>query len=286
MPHPVLAYHAMNVVGDDYADNDHVALREDLEVIHAAGYTIIPGDWLVEWLRAPERTVLPSKPVVLTCDDGSYFDYYDMDHPAQGRQRSFFNILRDFQRRHGMGAQPHLHMSAFVIASPGAREQLDRRCMIGRGWWGDEWWREAAESGLMGIENHSWDHSHPELGEVAHRGGRQGHFDTVADYRDCHAEVVTAADYIAERAGRRPRLFAYPWGRYSTYLAETFFPRYEREHGMLGAFACGNAAVAAGTSPWAVPRLVCGEAWHSPAELRALLARLAGEALTGAVSSS
>ena len=39
---PVLTYHAMNVNGRDYADNDHVALARDLEWLHAHDWRIVP----------------------------------------------------------------------------------------------------------------------------------------------------------------------------------------------------------------------------------------------------
>ena len=70
------------------------------------------------------------------------------DHPVYGPQRSFYNILRDFQTEMGAAAQPLLHMTSFVIASPGARRELDARCLAPLGLRGmtDGWWAAAAQS--------------------------------------------------------------------------------------------------------------------------------------------
>lgn len=38
---PVLTYHAMNIAGNDSMTNDHIALREDLQALHRAGYAFV-----------------------------------------------------------------------------------------------------------------------------------------------------------------------------------------------------------------------------------------------------
>src|SRR5690349_10076974 len=97
---PVLTYHAMAMAGNDPRSNDHHALAADLEVIHREGFEIRPLHELVAvWLRAP-RTLHGRKLVALTCDDGSDFDFRDIEHPQWGLQRSFLNILRDFHAAH------------------------------------------------------------------------------------------------------------------------------------------------------------------------------------------
>src|SRR6185312_5851488 len=88
---PVLTYHSNNVGGNDYTNNDHVALAEDLRRIHAAGLRIVPLSQVVDVRldAADEATV--ENAIALCCDDGSWFDWHDMDHPTHGRQRSFAN---------------------------------------------------------------------------------------------------------------------------------------------------------------------------------------------------
>src|SRR5947208_10619227 len=132
---PVLTYHATNVFGNDYGSNDHVALQQDLRAIHALGFTVVPAsDVVAALVQGNEHR--PERAIVLTMDDGSDFDYRDLPHPTWGMQRSMLNVLRDFHAQLP-GAQPALHATAFVIVSPEARRELDRTCLIGRGWWRD-----------------------------------------------------------------------------------------------------------------------------------------------------
>ena len=98
---PILTYHGVNVAGNEYAGNDHVAFAADLELIHALGLRIVPAQWLVDNLLGRAGHDL-RRCVVLTCDDGSNFDYYDLDHPEHGSQRSAGHLPAD-----GLGsAQP------------------------------------------------------------------------------------------------------------------------------------------------------------------------------------
>jgi peptidoglycan/xylan/chitin deacetylase (PgdA/CDA1 family) len=257
---PVLTYHGMNIGGLDYAHNDHVALDSDLRAIRKRGKRIIPLNELVDWLegKLPDEAV--SGAVALTTDDGSWFDFYDLDHPSCGRQRSMFNILQDHDRPEWL-----VHMTSFVIASPDARSSLDRSCMIGKGWWGDEWWREAASSRVMDIANHSWDHVHPELECVAQRDQVKGDFSKIDCFDDAEAQIVQAGRYISEVTGRdAPSLFAYPWGDAGDYLTSDYLPRNRARHGLRAAFTIDPRPVGKDDSPWLLPRFVCGRDWDSP----------------------
>lgn len=154
-------------------------------------------------------------------------DYYDCDHPVYGPQRSFYNILRDFQAEIGTATPPLLHMSSFVMALPGARRELDARCLAPLGLRGmtDDWWAVAARPGLFGIENHSWDHNHPDISWVCEAEQRSGDFGRIDGYAECRSEVQQAATFIhAQIKPTWPSLLAYPWGQASHYLRETYLP--------------------------------------------------------------
>ena len=45
---PILTYHSLNIAGNDYLGNDHVALREDLHLLTALGWRIVPLAWLAD----------------------------------------------------------------------------------------------------------------------------------------------------------------------------------------------------------------------------------------------
>lgn len=274
VPVPILTYHSMHVDSPTYAGNDHVALAEDLRSIHALGGRIIPLAEAFAWHQGQRPASTVERAVVLTFDDGSWWDFHDLDHPAHGRQRSLFNILRDFRAEAGVGAQPGLHASAFVIASPGAREELDRKAMIGRGWWSDDWWARAQQSGLLAIECHSWDHVHPLLETVAQREQRKGDFAAVDSPEDCRAQVAQAGAYIRERAGPdAARFFAYPWGQASAYLASDYLPRRRARHGFQAALTTDPRPLRRSDDRWRLPRVVCGRDWRCADEFRDVLER-------------
>lgn len=266
---PVLTYHGVNVIRNSYADNDHLALASDLGTITALGFRVIPLSRVVDWClgRVDDEDV--SRAVAITFDDGSWFDFYDLDHPSCGVQRSMLNILRDFNERNAT----EVHATSFVIASPQARSSLDKSCMVGKGWWGDEWWHQANASGLMDVECHSWDHVHPNLERVAQQDQLKGDFGKVATYADCNTQFARAGEYMGSVLGERPSLFAYPYGKASDYAASEYLPKHQAEHGFRAAFTTEPKAVCRSDDIWRLPRYVFGHDWRSPQGLEDILQR-------------
>jgi hypothetical protein len=269
---PVLTYHSARISGNDYGSNDHVAFREDLRLLHGVGFKISELSDVVMRLRSGARPRRDE--VAITLDDGVDFDFLDLPHPAWGNQRSMLNIMKDFIEEFGSGAQPHMHATSFVIASPVARKQIDRTCLVNRDWYTDDWWPAAIESGLMAIANHSWDHLHPALETVAQRDQEKGSFTPVDTYADADAQIRQATDYLMRKTQNRAcPLFAYPYGEMNDYLTNDYFPNFESEHRLLAAFAAVPALPPKVESIWALPRFVCGHHWTSRDELAAILAR-------------
>jgi peptidoglycan/xylan/chitin deacetylase (PgdA/CDA1 family) len=270
----VLAYHSHNISGTTYGTNDHVAFASDLGTIHAAGARIVALSRIVAAINGG----LPGAGadlVALTFDDGPLFDYADFTHPRFGAQRSFLNILRDFRSEAGKDAQPELHATSFVIASPRARRAMERSPECGftdlDDWLTDAWWNAAVDTGLMGIGNHSWDHVHPAVDSVATKSQERGDFGRIADDADADAEIRQASEYINARVRGRCDMFAYPFGHVSEFLAKEYLPKRQDRHGMKAAFGTGGRAISRGDPIWNVPRAVCGHHWRTPGELKALL---------------
>ena len=214
---PVLTYHGVNVNGDCYSNNDHIALHDDLRAIRHSGRRIIPLSRVVDWLDGDIPDVEVLNGVAISFDDGSWFDYYDLPHPLWGKQRSFFNLLRDFQTETGASA----HATSFVIASPDARQVLDKTCMIGKGWWTDDWWQAAQDSGMLSIENHSWDHLHPTLDKYRNDPAYSEGAFAVHSCAAADAQVKKSQEYITRLMPKhQPGLFAYPWGDSTDYLVQ------------------------------------------------------------------
>jgi hypothetical protein len=271
----VLTYHSHNVFGTDYPANDHVALARDLRAVHAAGARIVPLPQIV----AAARQGLGGGGellVGLSFDDGPRFDFEDFVHARHGPQRGFLNILRDFRDEVGAAAQPGLHATSFVIASPDARREMARSPDCGYpdmdDWLGESWWREAVDSGLMAIGNHSWDHVHHAVGRIAATTQQRNDFTKVDNYTDADREIRAAGAYINARVDGGCDLFAFPFGHANEFLVGDYLPLRGYEHRMAAAFGTGGRAIGPQDSIWNLPRLVCGEHWKSPERLEALLA--------------
>lgn len=271
---PVLAYHAVNIAGNDYASNDHVAFAADLSLIDDLGLRIVPLHWVVEQVTgAAERNL--DGCVALTCDDGSAFDFHDLAHPLYGLQRSLYHCMRDFIAERGADAQPHLHLTSFVIAAPEAREQMDQDCLCGLGWMSDDWWRAAGDSGLMAIENHSWDHNHPVMPSPGVDDMPRGSFLDVNNHVRAEAEIAAATRYIDARiAPRHTSIFCYPFSHVSDYLHCEYLPQFGQSHGMIAAMGDGAMPVTSDSDRWNLPRYICGWHWKSPESLREILQRV------------
>lgn len=263
---PVLTYHAMRVEGSEYAANDLVAFAADLRLLRELGVRIVP---LLEVVAAREAGLMPENCVALSCDDGSDFDYRDLPHPTAGPQRGLFTTLAEFNARHGAGAA---HLTSFVIASPAARRHLDGTCMVGKGWWNDDWWVPAVASGAMHVANHSWDHNHETLPASMAVGARQGTFTSIETRALADAEIRAAQDHL-RRAVPNPggALFAYPYGESNEYLVRDYLPRFGPGMGLRAAFTDRAGYVTPDIDPWNLPRFVFGRDWKSPAELAAIV---------------
>jgi peptidoglycan/xylan/chitin deacetylase (PgdA/CDA1 family) len=260
----ILTYHSQNVRGYSTADNDHVALQADLEHLHSAGLRIVSLGRLIDLLDGHCSAADLEGTVCLSFDDGCDFDVRDLDFPGVGVQRSFLGILEDFKARHGDTAQPGLHATSFVIASEKARRVIDSRSLFGHGWISDDWWQESVQSGLLTIANHGWDHNHPDLDP--HAGGAGG-FTSIDTQQQCERQVIQAATTIAEKSGRWPDLFAYPFGESSAFIRERFFPGQIEHHRCRAALGTYPGLVTEQSNRWNLPRFVCGRDWRTPDEL-------------------
>ncbi len=270
---PILTYHSLNIEGNNYLGNDHVAFREDIALLTALGWRVIPLADLVQLLLEP-NAVWPEKSIAITFDDGTNFDFEDLPHPSAGLQRSMLNIMRDFAVANP-GAQPTMHATSFVIASPDARDTMDRTGILGRGWMSERWWQPAVASGFFHIANHSWDHCHDSLPTIAQRDQLKGTFAGVDNKTDADAQIKLAAESIA-RVAPNPgvELFAFPYGTANSYLLEEYLPQQAEADGgqfVRAAFSVEPAPVTRGTNRWWIPRYVCGHHWKSSEELAAIL---------------
>lgn len=273
----ILTYHSHNISGNDYHENDHVALETDIDALFRQGFCFVSlrrvvdaviGGWNDPLLRE-------KKCIAFTFDDGPLFDFHDFEHSRFGLQKSFRRILGEMK---GM-RQDHadgLCGTSFVIASPAARQCMAMAPECGymdvNDWLTDNWWFDAARDGLMDIGNHSWDHVHPSLPEVALSSDSRGNFGDVCSELDADAQIAMASHYIRlkTRALATP-FFSYPFGQTSEYLLNEYFPHHQCRHGMTAAFTTDGRSVSRDENRWSLPRFVCGYHWRSTDELLKIL---------------
>ena len=264
----ILTYHSQNIAGSETRNNDHVALTADLDALHSAGCNFISLGTLVEGLFTGASLPVGRPLICLTFDDGCDYDVRTLEFPGHGQQPGFLQIMEAFLERQGSMAQPGLHATSFVIASPGARRLIDSKSLFGSSHMSDDWWRKADQHPLMAIGNHGWDHNHPDLEEGDYtRGG----FEMVNSLEHCHQQVVQSGEYITQKTGRRPCFFAYPFGESSEYIRNEYFPTRPDEHGCVAAVGTEPGLASSESNRWNLPRFVCGRDWSTPGELLASL---------------
>ena len=259
---PVLTYHSLNILGNDYHNNDHVAFVQDLELLHKLDIKILSSYDLVKWIKAEIQLDEKRKYVVLTFDDGSELDFKDWQHPKFGKQLSFFSAMQAYPK--------YIHATSFVIASASARKKLEQTCLAGHTIWNDAWWQLAENSQLISIENHSWDHLHITLDKVAHSRNLKGNFAEVTNLSDANAQIQQASDYINQKlTNKNTQLFAYPYGHFNDYLVHEYFPK--QQQNIQAAFTCEPKRASQATNIWQIPRYVCGSDWQNIEQLKKII---------------
>jgi hypothetical protein len=264
---PVLTYHAGNITGNSYQNNDRIAFQSDLYTLHQMGYIIIPLHWVVDWVLGERELPDNSRNyVALSCDDGLDQDYLDGDYLQFGPQKSLYHLLKDFQQDVGIDQQPFAHLTAFVIADKNARRIIANKSLHGSALLNDHWWPEAQADKLMSIENHSWDHRHPDI-----YPDNQAQFTEITTEETADLQILKAKKEIDYLSHGDSQLFCYPWGHTNSFLVHKYLPNKGRQAGIKAAFTCQPAAVTRTANPWQLPRFVCGPDWHSPKQLQQLL---------------
>lgn len=268
---PILAYHAQNISGNCYGQNDHISLAADLACITALGKRIVPLNWAVDWLLGERNRSNLGDVVCITFDDGCNLEHEDLEFPGYGLQRSFLNILKDFQQTLEEPDRPLVQATSFVLASAEARQQIDEESLFGHGWMTDDWWASVQAEGIIDIQNHGWDHLHPSQG-YALPTTLHARFESINTAAACELQLAQSAEFISQRAGRSsPQFFAYPYGRGSAYLRNDFLPAHADRLGLRAAFSTHPTHLNQQSSRWNLPRYVCGRDWRSPREFEDVL---------------
>lgn len=271
---PILTYHSAHSKDITYATNDHVALEEDLRLIRQLDFRLVSIVDVVDWLAGVSNdTIEGGNAVAITFDDAPDWDYFDYIHRDIGCVKSFYRILVEYAEETGAKFLPERPLAvSFAIADPEVRALLDRVGMAGRGHWRDSWWAEMAATGVIGIANHSWDHTHAVVPIIRQRDQRKGTFMGIDNEGDANAQIAQSQRFIWYRtAGLALPYFAYPYGDAPDYLVQDYLPRRMERHGLRAAFGTQGEHVVRGQNVWHIPRYVFREHWHTQEDLAAIL---------------
>jgi len=188
---PVVMYHS--VLKDEARHGKYVIAPEefesDLDYLEKHGYTTILISDLIAYTKGGE---LPEKPILLTFDDGYYNNYLYA-----------FEIAKK-------------HNVKFVISPIGYfadfyTESGERNAYYTHATW-DEL-REMADSGLVEVQNHSYDLHKNANGRT---GVKKASGETEAQYEQRLTEdLLRAQNAIEEHVGARPTTMVYPFGAVS-----------------------------------------------------------------------
>lgn len=190
MYHSVLKdekYHGRYVISPSELENDILYLKKH-------GYTTILMEDLINYTKGGE---LPEKPVLLTFDDGYYNNYLYA-----------FELAKRYRVK-------------FVISPIGRYADLYSGTDEANAYYSHATWehlREMADSGLVEVQNHSYD-MHEERNGALGVKQRPGETDTAYRQR-LTADLEKAQESFRANLGIEPSTFVYPFGAMSKSTPE------------------------------------------------------------------
>lgn len=203
MYHSVLkdeAYHGKYVISPAEFENDLLYLKRH-------GYTTILMEDLINYTKGGE---LPEKPILLTFDDGYYNNYLYA-----------FQIAKRYRCK-------------FVISPIGRYADLYSGTDEANAYYSHATWdqlREMADSGLVEVQNHSYDLHDEKRGA---RGVKQRPGEPDGAYKErITADITQAQEAFRQHLGAEPSTFTYPFGAVSEGTPEII-----RELGFEATLTC------------------------------------------------
>lgn len=185
---PIIMYHSL--LKDKNLQNDYTIspslFEEDLKYLTKNGYKTVTVSDLVDYVY--HGGDLPQRCVMLTFDDGCYNNYYYA-----------YPLLGEYQCRAVISP----------IASATERFTQSESISVTYGYISDENIREMVSSGLVEIQNHSYDMHRL----TPRRGAEQKIGESDSEYREAiTSDIKKAQNYLSENAGVTPECFVYPFG--------------------------------------------------------------------------
>ena len=187
---PVIMYHG--VLEESSRQGQYIIspslLEGDLKAIRERGFTTVVMQDLIDYVDS--GSPLPDKPIVLTFDDGYYNNYlYAFPLLKQYGMRAVLSPVAAWSEYYSLQDSDH------AIYSHATWAEL----------------REMVESGVIEIQNHSYDMHYCTAGKRKGTLKRAG--ETIAQYQQALREDLAMAQrLLTEKVGVTPTTFTYPYG--------------------------------------------------------------------------
>ena len=191
MPVPIIMYHSI-IKEYKYSNKYIISLRQledDLHYIKERGYTTITMSQLIEYAEGEGE--LPEKPIIITFDDG-YYNGYVYLYPLLEElgMKAIISVVGSFSLAHS--PQEKLNPNYSYLTWEQMKEMMD--------------------SGLVEIQNHSFD-MHSVKGKRLGAGKRKN--ESFADYEKALTEdTLRFQDMCKEKLGWEPNTYVYPFGAF------------------------------------------------------------------------
>lgn len=230
---PVLIYHHLDPNISDYETVKPSDFEAQMSYLHKAGYHTITVSELETFVRTGKR--LPSKPILLTFDDG-YESNYQYAYP----------ILKKYRMK----------ATIFVIAERMGHQDLK----LPRLTW--EQCKEMYDSGFVDIQSHSYDlHSKvkdengkPAPAALTRIKGKDGKLETKEAYEArVKADFILSKTLIEQKVGNHVTSFCFPFGAYNDDLV-----RLLKEVGFTTAFTTATGVSTYRENPMKLQRILVG----------------------------
>lgn len=164
--------------------------EEDIKYLKEKGYT---GVFISDLIAYVEKgTPLPEKPILITFDDGYYNNYlYAYPILKKYNTKAVFSLIGKYSEQYSETGEENAYYTHITW------EQA----------------REMADSGLVELQNHSYD-----LHSLEHRkGARKLSNESIEDYqRMLYGDLQKTDTLIYENTGYKPTAFTYPFGYISS----------------------------------------------------------------------
>lgn len=193
---PIVMYHSM--LKDESRHGKYVIspteFEADLKYLKSKGYTTVLIDDLINYTQGGQQ---PEKPILLTFDDGYYNNYLYA-----------YEIAKEYNAK-------------FVISPIGYYADLysksdERNAYYSHATW--EQLKEMADSGLVEVQNHSYDLHKSENGVL---GVKAVSGESEMQYQQRLSEdLLQAQEAIEHNVGARPTTMVYPFGAVSKATPE------------------------------------------------------------------